>query len=163
MGGFETLDNMERSPADPDTDKPLKEIKILETEVFVDPFEDFRGRYERRLKRERAEQQKKDSGVVEMSVKEKREMEGTWLNPPPATKLTAVKGNASQASGGGVGKYISVKGTLGGLFGEGGGVTTGSKRKTAEIEDANEIEERPVKGKRENVPKKGGFGDFSSW
>uniref|UniRef100_A0A3P8ZXL2 RING-type E3 ubiquitin transferase n=1 Tax=Esox lucius TaxID=8010 RepID=A0A3P8ZXL2_ESOLU len=40
VGGFETLTAMENIEADPKTDKPKSEIKILSGTVFVDPYEE---------------------------------------------------------------------------------------------------------------------------
>ena len=46
------LDALESIPNEPGTDRPLKPIRILETQVFEDPFEDYRQEREARYQRE---------------------------------------------------------------------------------------------------------------
>ena len=38
VGGNEVLRQLELAPTDKKTDRPIDEIKILSTEVFVDPY-----------------------------------------------------------------------------------------------------------------------------
>ena len=38
MGGNDTLRSLELAAVDKKTDRPIEDIKILSTEVFVDPF-----------------------------------------------------------------------------------------------------------------------------
>ena len=40
MGGNDVLREMETSPTEKKSDRPIEDIKILSTEVFVDPYPD---------------------------------------------------------------------------------------------------------------------------
>lgn len=55
VGGQDVLDKIERVPIDPATDRPLKPVTLIDVEVFGDPFEDYKERLAKRLKREENE------------------------------------------------------------------------------------------------------------
>lgn len=46
-----TLDALERVPTESGTDKPLRTIRILDVQIYGDPFEDYQERQQRRLHR----------------------------------------------------------------------------------------------------------------
>lgn len=48
VGGNEVLDKMESVPTD-SSDRPLNEIKIIEVVVFVNPYEEYNKRLEKKL------------------------------------------------------------------------------------------------------------------
>ncbi len=51
VGGKEVLDKMESVPTD-ESDRPLQEVKIVEVIVFVDPYEEFKKKLEKKLSRQ---------------------------------------------------------------------------------------------------------------
>lgn len=55
VGGQDVLDKIERVPIDPATDRPLKPVTLIDVEVFGDPFEDYKERLAKRLKRQESE------------------------------------------------------------------------------------------------------------
>lgn len=55
VGGQDVLSKLERVPIDPTTDRPLKPVILEDVQVFGDPFEEYKQRLGRRLKREEEE------------------------------------------------------------------------------------------------------------
>lgn len=92
VGGLETLSLMEATPTD-DQDRPLKEIKVLSTAVFVDPFE------ESSLAEEQAEEEKKKKARSAQDQFKEEGERGLWYSHPHAPLLSTPKT--------GVGKYIA--------------------------------------------------------
>ncbi|CAI9111273.1 OLC1v1011457C1 [Oldenlandia corymbosa var. corymbosa] len=90
VGGLTTLSAMEKVPVD-DNDKPLEEIKIIEAEVYVNPYTE---------PDEEEEKKSKEENKVE---DEENEKIGSWYSNPG----TGTSGN--QALGGGVGKYLKAR------------------------------------------------------
>lgn len=90
VGGIETLRIMEAVPVD-DTDRPIHEIKILGTDVFVNPFAQLDEEKAEEIRKEEEEKRKKDDRYVE-------EGRGNWYsNPAPAPLKTTKTG---------IGKYL---------------------------------------------------------
>lgn len=71
VGGQDVLDKLERVPIDPATDRPLKPVILLDVEVFGDPFEDYKGRLEKRLKREQEEREGRGEKARRKAEREK--------------------------------------------------------------------------------------------
>ncbi|CAG8490353.1 6447_t:CDS:10 [Acaulospora colombiana] len=93
VGGKEVLDKMESVPTD-DSDRPLSEIRITDVTVFVDPYEEYKNRLEKKLSRE--------AGIVKkrkISPKDEQDSTTNWFG----TKLTS-SGNLKEDSK--VGKYL---------------------------------------------------------
>jgi len=83
VGGLETLSKMERIPTE--NEKPLADIKILETKVFIDPFKKY---LEEEAKKKEEEEKKANQS----------DERGEWFsNPVPKQKAVRE----------GVGKYIT--------------------------------------------------------
>lgn len=57
VGGQDILSKLERVPTDPSTDRPLKPVVLLDVEVFGDPFDEYKKRLEKRLRREQEERE----------------------------------------------------------------------------------------------------------
>ena len=81
---------MEAVPVE-DNDRPTHEIKILGTEVFVNPFKQLEEEQEEERRKEEEENKKKDDRYVE-------DGRGSWYsNPTPAPLKTTKTG---------IGKYL---------------------------------------------------------
>jgi len=96
VGGMEVINKMEMVPTD-DNDRPKSEIKILQTEVFVNPFNDP-------LPHELKEQKKKEEAELEKKESER----GLWFSDPKMSLFTAnpVTSNNNSID---VGKYLLPK------------------------------------------------------
>mgnify|MGYP002477627257 CR=1 FL=1 len=55
VGGLDVLAKLERVPTDAATDRPLKPVVLQDVEVFGDPFDEYKKRLDKRLKREEDE------------------------------------------------------------------------------------------------------------
>lgn len=90
VGGIETLRVMEAVPSD-ENDRPTHEIKLLGTEVFVNPFKALEEEEAEEQRKEEEEKKKKDNRYDE-------EGRGNWYsNPAPAPLKTTKTG---------IGKYL---------------------------------------------------------
>jgi peptidyl-prolyl cis-trans isomerase-like protein 2 len=90
VGGIETLRVMEAIPVD-DNDRPVREIKILGTEVFVNPFKQLEEEQAEERRKEEEQKKKLDDRYIE-------EGRGSWYsNPAPAPLKTTKTG---------IGKYL---------------------------------------------------------
>ncbi|KAK0748838.1 hypothetical protein B0T21DRAFT_277053 [Apiosordaria backusii] len=131
-----TLAKMEQAPVGDDgQSRPVKEIKIKEVTVLIDPFEEF-------LK-EKKEKEKEEE--------EKREVERRGGTEDDRTTWTGKRlrgDNGGSSSGGGVGKYLQQARQEGGSMQEG------------RVEETDTWEE-PVKKKTKVGG--GGFGNFDGW
>ncbi|CAG8616182.1 4236_t:CDS:10, partial [Acaulospora morrowiae] len=94
VGGKEVLDKMESIPTD-DSDRPLSEIKIIEVTVFVDPYEEYKKRLEKKLSR-------KAGTIEEKKISPEAEKDSTtnWFG----TKLTSPSSKVKDDKR--VGKYL---------------------------------------------------------
>ncbi|KAJ1966368.1 cyclophilin peptidyl-prolyl cis-trans isomerase Cyp8 [Dispira parvispora] len=115
VGGSATLDAMEAVPVDSETDRPLETIKILDSQVFVDPYEEYRQRLTRKQKKQ---QQHGSTKSYPGSDAKSRDHTTTWFGTqvaqPTSTSRRSVKGNGKSGSGStgpalGVGKYLAAK------------------------------------------------------
>ncbi|KAL3526886.1 hypothetical protein ACH5RR_011542 [Cinchona calisaya] len=88
VGGLTTLSAMEKVPVD-DNDRPLEEIKIIDIEVYVNPYT------------ESDEEEEKKSNNEKKADDEENDKVGSWYSNPG----TGTSG--SQGLGGGVGKYFN--------------------------------------------------------
>lgn len=64
VGGKEILDKMESVPTD-ESDRPLQEIKIVKIITFVDPYEEYKKKLEKKLSRQIENAEKKPRGKTE--------------------------------------------------------------------------------------------------
>src|ERR1044072_3773985 len=58
VGGKEILDKMESVPTN-ESDRPLQEIKIVEVIIFVDPYEEYKKKLEKKLSRQNEKAERK--------------------------------------------------------------------------------------------------------
>ncbi|PWN52921.1 hypothetical protein IE53DRAFT_384635 [Violaceomyces palustris] len=144
----DVLKAMEEVPTESGTDRPLRSIRILEVGIFEDPFERYKEKLEKKLKRENPTDE--DRIRKEEKRRKREEDRTTWLGTELPRKEGKSGKNGDEAlsglasGGGGVGKYL-------------GGV----KKSTAAI-----VQRGPAIGGGEQAKKKrggGGFGDFSGW
>jgi peptidyl-prolyl cis-trans isomerase-like 2 len=102
VGGLDVLNKMEAIPADED-DRPEKPIKIKDIVVFVDPYEEYHNKLEKRLKRQASgeyEQEKKEKARLQ---REQDDAMG-WFGPnkkkngiaKPTTSIGKYIGDASK-------------------------------------------------------------------
>ncbi|KAF9164138.1 Peptidyl-prolyl cis-trans isomerase cyp8 [Actinomortierella ambigua] len=149
VGGMDVLDKMERAPTDEDSDVPLPPgIVMQDVSVFVDPYQTFTERLERKRKYE--EEDKKAGGSGEQGAANKKKStldQTTWFGP---TVKRDIVGGATV--GGGVGKYLATATAAAGAGSATGAV--GAAGTGSGIKNLPPPKKKPVSS---------GFGDFSSW
>jgi len=155
VGGLEVLSRLEKIETD-STDAPTQDIKILETIVFVNPFEtDLKAYYEEKQEKEQEE-------TREAERKRKREAEdkeghtGWYSNPAGAATSKATVYKA------GVGKYIDSAPEAKSKAGEDAGASKDKHAASAPAAE-DDLWANAVPVKKTKVQPKAGFGDFSSW
>lgn len=147
-----TLDALERVPTDRATDKPLRSIRILDVQIYADPFQAYRDRLQAKLHRN-------DADEVAKREEKRRKREGdrtTWLGTrldatdaadAPATAVGARRPGDS-ATGAAVGKYLQ----------------SAAKASAAMPVPVPTSAAAPATTLAPNDKKrKGGFGDFAAW
>ncbi|GAA5879833.1 hypothetical protein JCM16303_004199 [Sporobolomyces ruberrimus] len=170
VGGQDVLSKLERVPIDPATDRPLKPVILEDVQVFGDPFEEYKGRLSRRLKRE--EEERLGRNEKERLKAERKKDRTTWfgtdLAAQPQTSLeTAALPSASQ----GVGKYLSNPAAAAKPL-----VAATTKRKELSSTTALETSDLFAQlgggggsdtagggGQKKKKRTGGGFGDFAGW
>ncbi|GJN90158.1 hypothetical protein Rhopal_003157-T1 [Rhodotorula paludigena] len=171
VGGHDVLSKLERVPTDPATDRPLKPVVLLDVEVFGDPFDEYKTRLEKRLRREQEERD--GAGEARRKREERAKDRTTWfgtnLETNSAAALAAL-GSSAKGSAAGVGKYLSGAAPAPvPLAGAGlkrkepsGGAGAGASDLLAQMDDARSSGGADAAAKRRKKAG-GGFGDFSSW
>ncbi|GAA5881575.1 hypothetical protein JCM3774_005355 [Rhodotorula dairenensis] len=175
VGGQDVLDKIERVPIDPATDRPLKPVTLIDVEVFGDPFEDYKERLAKRLKREENDRLGLDE---KRRRKEERDKDrttwfGTNLETSGPSALAALGGGGDSKSSAGVGKYLAsgaptptITGaglkrknapTASELIGQLGDPDGGAGSGSAAAAAAAKRKKKAAGGGG------GGFGDFSAW
>ncbi|POY75263.1 putative Peptidylprolyl isomerase [Rhodotorula taiwanensis] len=169
VGGQDVLDKIERVPIDPATDRPLKPVTLIDVEVFGDPFEDYKERLAKRLKREENERAGFDE---KRRRKEERDKDRTtWFGTNlEITAPEALSALGSSNGAAGIGKYLGTGApksivaaglkrkeapTPSELVGELGGADIGSVAGGGALSAAA--------AKRKKKAGGSGFGDFSAW
>ena len=136
---MDVLDKLESVPTNEDTDVPVSPpgIVMQDVTIFVDPYQTFTERLERKRK---YEEEAKTNPVK----KENPLDHSTWFGP---TIKSDVEGGGSV--GGGVGKYLAAA-----------AAKKASAEETVKADDSESIPAEPPKKKKTATR---GFGDFSSW
>ncbi|KAG0346688.1 Peptidyl-prolyl cis-trans isomerase cyp8 [Podila humilis] len=144
VGGMDVLDKLEMVPTNEDTDVPVSPPGIImqDVTIFVDPYQTFTERLER--KRGYEDEAKKNPAKKENPLDH-----STWFGP---TIKRDVAGGGSV--GGAVGKYLSAATAASTLS-----VSTSDSGKNEATTKTEETFAPPPSKKK----KVGGFGDFSSW
>ncbi|KAF9972697.1 Peptidyl-prolyl cis-trans isomerase cyp8 [Actinomortierella ambigua] len=146
VGGMDVLDKLERAPADEATDVPLPPgIVMQDVSIFVDPYQTFTERLERKRKYEEEDKNTSLEAKKEKSALDKT----TWFGP---TVKRDIVGGATV--GGGVGKYLAAATAA-------GAVSTKASSAAGATGVGAGIKGLPPPKKKK--PVSGGFGDFSSW
>ena len=136
------LDKLEAVPVD-SSDRPKEEIRILETMVFVDPFEEFWKRKREHEEAEEVEKERKRERVDDERV--------TWTGK--RIRRDGEEGDG-EGEGAGVGKYLKAA------------LQHQTNGQEAEVEDEIvEYVDEPVEQSTKNKTKggRGGFGNFEGW
>ena len=133
VGGFEVLDQIEKISTDR-RDRPVSEVKILTTMVFVDPFQEVDDMFAL-----------EDAKAIELKEQAAKIDTDKRLLPPKSEDLTP------QSSSKEVGRYLDV-----GHKKELSYDRVKVKRRGDELSEGGEF-------KKKAKPVKSGFGDFSSW
>eukprot|EP00484_Ammonia_sp_Unknown_P010398 CAMPEP_0197076744 /NCGR_PEP_ID=MMETSP1384-20130603/212269_1 /TAXON_ID=29189 /ORGANISM="Ammonia sp." /LENGTH=593 /DNA_ID=CAMNT_0042515603 /DNA_START=15 /DNA_END=1796 /DNA_ORIENTATION=- len=101
VGGMNVLNRMEEVPVNPETDRPLKVMKILKTNVFQNPFNDPLP------SQIKAEQEEKEKELRKLNQEKGR----FWSNP--AQEISKLKSTNTHNDGDGntfqIGKYLKDK------------------------------------------------------
>uniref|UniRef100_A0A915KPW1 RING-type E3 ubiquitin-protein ligase PPIL2 n=1 Tax=Romanomermis culicivorax TaxID=13658 RepID=A0A915KPW1_ROMCU len=101
VGGFETLNSMERILTD-DRDKPIEDIEIVDTQVFVDPFEEAEEQLvQEREKANRNEssnnqEKNKSKNIVDAKLKEYKAGVGKYVKTSAAIRYNRETSNHEQ-------------------------------------------------------------------
>jgi peptidyl-prolyl cis-trans isomerase-like protein 2 len=155
VGGLDVLDKIEHVPTG-DEDRPYDDVKILRTEVFANPFQEY----------EEAQAQGKD---VFQLAKEKlakeanSKIKGTvvkvgndWIAYDDLGEVDVAKIPTSVCSkDDNVGKYLKAD----------SGSTKPAKKRSLEEEIAAPVIPSAIESKKakQTKPAKGGFGNFAGW
>lgn len=141
---MDVLDKLELVPTNEDTDVPISPPGIImqDVSIFVDPYQTFTERLERKRKYE-------EEAKSNPAKKENPLDHSTWFGP---TIKRDVAGGGTV--GGGVGKYLAAATAAAAESSSGD-----SKSKADGADDASATPEPPKKKKTVSR----GFGDFSSW
>ncbi|KAM9464592.1 RING-type E3 ubiquitin-protein ligase PPIL2 [Salvelinus alpinus] len=109
VGGFEALTAMENIEADPKTDKPKSEIKLLSATVFVDPYDEADAQIaaERQKELEKQEEDRAQSSASQRKTKADQTPKtfkagiGKYINPvtTTTTKRPAAEDSGPTSSG----------------------------------------------------------------
>ena len=94
IDGLDTLDDLENVPVDAETKRPKEEIRILQSVVYVDPFEEYWKKINGSENKEKA---------LKQSVEHKGDDKTTWTG-----KRLRDDGRLQNGDAGGVGKYLKV-------------------------------------------------------
>ncbi|XP_043924710.1 RING-type E3 ubiquitin-protein ligase PPIL2 [Protopterus annectens] len=106
VGGFEALTAMENVDADPKTDRPKEEIRVLKTTVFVDPYEEADAKVAaEREKAQKAEEEEKarakailPKNVGSQGPKVYHQGVGKYINMATAVKRSAEEDNSGPST-----------------------------------------------------------------
>lgn len=144
-----TLDALEHVPTDPATDRPLRTIRILDVQIYNDPFSDYQERLHQKIHRN------DESEVAKREAKRRKREEDrtTWFGTNLGAKDADDASLTSLTSGAGVGvgKYLQQQ--------KGSGTTGNGQASKVAPSAAAEAKSASAAKKR----KGGGFGDFSGW
>ncbi|XP_056448520.1 RING-type E3 ubiquitin-protein ligase PPIL2-like isoform X2 [Gadus chalcogrammus] len=107
VGGFEALTAMENVEADPKSDKPKSEIKLLTASVFVDPYEEADAQIaaERQQEIQKQEDERQETSGAQRKAKEDQAPKtfkqgiGKYINPAPAKRPAATDDSGPSTSG----------------------------------------------------------------
>ncbi|CEQ41244.1 SPOSA6832_02951, partial [Sporobolomyces salmonicolor] len=169
VGGHDVLSKLERVPIDPATDRPLKPVVLEDVQVFGDPFEEYKQRLEKRLKREAEERE--GQGEKQRRKEERAKDRTTWFGTNLAKPAEPSLLEAQASSSSGIGKYLSAPSAgapsaaaikrkdppTADLFAElGGGGGGGPRGGGGSIGAAGSSNKKKKKTG-------GGFGDFAGW
>mmetsp|Transcript_59351 Transcript_59351/g.87020 ORF Transcript_59351/g.87020 Transcript_59351/m.87020 type:complete len:586 (-) Transcript_59351:44-1801(-) len=170
VGGLDILARLEAIETD-STDTPTQEIKILETIVFVNPFEtDLKQYLDEKTEKEEAE--KKEAERKRKREAEDKEGHTGWYSNPAgaaASKATVYKS--------GVGKYIATELSAAGKSAEVDGAVGGAGKgkavaaiaaapaapSSAAVDEEEDMWANVVPVKKAKLQPKAGFGDFAGW
>ncbi|XP_076023616.1 RING-type E3 ubiquitin-protein ligase PPIL2 [Genypterus blacodes] len=120
VGGFEALTAMENVEADPKTDKPKSEIKLLNATVFVDPYEEadaqIAAEREKEIQREQEERDqvnmRAEKASKDQAPKTFKQGVGKYINPA-TKKLPAPQDDSGPSTSGVPAKKAKGKTSLG--------------------------------------------------
>jgi peptidyl-prolyl cis-trans isomerase-like protein 2 len=141
VGGLDVLKKLEAIPVD-EKDRPEREIKIKQVQVFVDPFEEYQTRLKKKLAHEA------NAEAEDEEAKRKREKEDAmgWFGPSVATKK-------AESGSPGVGKYLQ---------------QATNKRSKEQVEESEEVEEigvsqKKLKALQQPQKKASSYGNFDNF
>ncbi|GAA6024779.1 hypothetical protein JCM11491_000779 [Sporobolomyces phaffii] len=166
VGGQEVLSKLERVPIDPATDRPLKPVILQDVQVFGDPFEEYKQRLSRRLKRE--EEERLGRNEKERLREERKKDRTTWFGTDLAAQpQTSLESAALPSAAAGVGKYLSNPSAAAKTP-----IAASTKRKEpttaletsdlfAQLGGGNDAGAGGSQKKKKRTG--GGFGDFAAW
>jgi len=145
VGGLDVLKKLEAIPVD-ERDRPERDIKIKQIQVFVDPFEE----YQTRLKNKLAHEANRDAEDEEARRKREKEDKMGWFGP-------SISKQVSSDSSVGVGKYLQS--------------ANSSKKRNADNVDqttatADEevgVSQKKLKASQQFQQKKSSYGNFDNF
>ncbi|KAL7409476.1 hypothetical protein BDY24DRAFT_345205 [Mrakia frigida] len=157
VGGMEVLNKIESIPSDKATDRPLREIKIINIEIFQNPFETYQTRLSNKL----APNAKLASTTLDREkTRLERESDRTsWFGEDLDKQRLKADEEQHKHVGVGVEGLVGARAGVGKYLG--GAAVGGKKREKDEGAGAFGGGGGPEKKKRKGAG--GGFGDFSGW
>ncbi|KAG0147455.1 hypothetical protein CROQUDRAFT_76495 [Cronartium quercuum f. sp. fusiforme G11] len=152
VGGENVLSKLEACPIDQATDKPLKPLTIRSVLIFDDPFQKYKDRLSKRLKKElnTFEALAARSKLKEERAKDRITWFGTTLEegtgPSSRSKPVATATNSTST----IGKYLPAS-----------GINKGASSSSSGEKRPGDVHEEV--GVKQATKRRKGFGDLSGW
>lgn len=144
----DTLDAIEKVPTEAGTDRPLRTVRILDVQIFSDPFEEYQERERKRLSRS------DESEVIKREEKRRKRDEDrtTWLGTSLGVRDAQAQRAQPNSSGDavGVGRYLQPP-------------QVASRQGSTTVGDGLGTQLPGVREKRRGGEGARTFGDFSHW
>ncbi|KAI8637453.1 peptidyl-prolyl cis-trans isomerase-like 2 [Parasitella parasitica] len=149
VGGLDVLKKLEAIPVD-EKDRPERDIKIKQIQVFVDPFEE----YQTRLKKKLSHEANREAEDEEARRKREKEDKMGWFGPSISKKTSA-----DADAGAGVGKYLQPTASV-----------DAPKKRSADRLDQDEnaeeeigVSQKKLKALQQSSQKKSSYGNFDNF
>ncbi|CAO1613729.1 unnamed protein product [Parajaminaea phylloscopi] len=144
------LDSIEKVPTDPATDKPLRTIRILDVQIFSDPFFDYQEREQRKAMRNDVSEVAKREEKRRKRDEDRTTWLGTNLNDKPGSDLRGGGGGASDQGRQSTSEHSAPLATVGRYL-------------EGSASEARVASEQAGSRKRKGGSSNQSFGDFAGW
>lgn len=152
VGGLDVLKKLEAIPVD-ERDRPERDIKIKQIQVFVDPFEE----YQTRLKNKLAHEANRDAEDEEARRKREKEDKMGWFGP-------SISKQAGSEASAGVGKYLQATTTTTTSFDASKKRSADHVDQSAAVEEEIGVSQKKFKAlQQQSQQKKSSYGNFDNF